>query len=40
MSLSGFTSRGDLDRVAGVADAFLVGTSLLDGTTSVKELVS
>jgi indole-3-glycerol phosphate synthase len=39
VSLSGFKSRADLERMATVADAFLVGTSLLDGTTSVKELV-
>ncbi|HLE46848.1 MAG TPA: indole-3-glycerol-phosphate synthase [Candidatus Thermoplasmatota archaeon] len=39
ISLSGFTKREELDRVAGVADAFLVGSSLLDGTTSVKELL-
>jgi indole-3-glycerol phosphate synthase len=40
VSLSGFKSRADLDKVASVADAYLVGTSLLDGTTSVKELVT
>lgn len=40
VSLSGFKSRQDLERVASVADAYLVGTSLLDGTTSVKELVT
>lgn len=39
ISLSGFKSRADLDSVANVADAYLVGTSLLDGTTSVKDLV-
>ena len=39
VSLSGFKSKADLDKVASVADAFLVGTSLLDGTTSVKDLV-
>ena len=39
VSLSGFKTRADLDRVASVADAFLVGTSLLDGTTSVRELI-
>lgn len=40
ISLSGFKSRADLDRAAPVADAFLVGTSLLDGTTTVEELVA
>lgn len=40
VSLSGFTGRADLERVAAVADAYLVGTSLLDGTTSVRELVA
>lgn len=40
LSLSGFRSKADIQRVAGVADGFLVGTSLLDGTTSVQELTN
>ena len=40
VSLSGFQSRADVHRVRGVADAVLVGSSLVDGTTSVKELLS
>lgn len=39
VSLSGFASPADLEKVAAHADAFLVGSSLIEGKTSVKELV-
>jgi indole-3-glycerol phosphate synthase len=39
VSMSGLRGRGDLDRVSSVADAFLVGSSLLDGTTTLEELL-
>ncbi len=39
VSLSGFGSRADVQRVADVAAAVLVGTSLLEGKTTVTELV-
>lgn len=40
VSLSGFASPADLEKVAAHADAFLVGSSLIEGKTSVKELVA
>jgi indole-3-glycerol phosphate synthase len=40
VSLSGFRSRADLDKVAAVADAYLVGSALLEGETTVQELVA
>lgn len=39
VSLSGFRSRADVARVDGVADAVLVGSGLLEGDTTVEELV-
>jgi indole-3-glycerol phosphate synthase len=39
VSLSGFESRADVQRVEGVADACLVGSSLMEGRVTVAELV-
>lgn len=39
VSLSGFGSRADIQRVKGIADACVVGASLMEGRTSVAELV-
>lgn len=39
VSLSGFETRADVLRVSPMADAVLVGTSLLEGRTTVRELV-
>jgi len=39
VSLSGFARRADVQRVAGVADACLVGSALMEGLVTVEELV-
>lgn len=39
VSLSGFASRADVERMRNVADAVLVGTSLLEGSVSVAQLL-
>lgn len=39
VSLSGFASPVDVSRVRGKVDAILVGSSLVDGTTTVAELL-
>lgn len=39
VSMSGFSRRADVKRVAGVADACLVGAALMDGLVTVEELL-
>lgn len=39
VSLSGFESRKDVERVSDLVDAVLVGTSLIEGRASVQELI-
>lgn len=38
VSLSGFTGPADAEKVDGVADAILVGSSLIEGITTVEEM--
>lgn len=39
VSLSGFHGPKDVDKVRGTADAILVGTSLIEGRTTIPELI-